>query len=158
MPGGEKLVRREQAIAALLSEKNIPNAAACAGVSLRTLTRWLAKPGFRRAYRQARRQVVDQALSRLQAALGRAVSTLEDLLTAENANVRLNAAKTIVEQCNKAVELDDLAEQLDALKRQIGAAHHDRVGPGTATGTQTPASDAWPAFESTELPPPAAAS
>jgi hypothetical protein len=159
MPGGCKLSQKgEVAIAALLNSKSIEEAAQTVGVHERTLKHWLTKPAFRKAYRTARRQLVEVALSRLQSVLGKAVATLEDLLDASHPGVRLGAAKAILEQCNKAVELDDLAEQLDQLKRQIGAAHHDRVSPGTATGTQTPASDAWPAFQSTELPPPAAAS
>jgi hypothetical protein len=51
-------------------------AAAKAGVSEATVQRWLRRPGFCSAYRAARRQLVEGAVGRLQAATGQAVDTL----------------------------------------------------------------------------------
>jgi hypothetical protein len=74
---GEKLGRKwEQAIAALLAEPTVGAAAGKAGVSYRTLKGWLALPEFLRAYRRARREVLEAAVGRLQAAAGQAVDTL----------------------------------------------------------------------------------
>src|SRR5262245_47766505 len=74
---GEKLTRKkEQAIAALLCEATVQAAAARAGVSLSTLKRWLKEPEVRAAYRQARRELVEGAVGRIQAATGQAVDTL----------------------------------------------------------------------------------
>jgi hypothetical protein len=74
---GEKLTRKqEQAIAALLSEPTLDEAAAKTGVAPATLRRWLKEPGFRAAYRQARRELVEGAVGRIQAATGQAVDTL----------------------------------------------------------------------------------
>jgi hypothetical protein len=59
---GEKKGRKaELAIAALLAEPTVEAAAARAGVSAGTLKNWLADPAFRRAYRRARREVVEGA-------------------------------------------------------------------------------------------------
>src|SRR5260370_32460866 len=64
--------KMEQAIAALLSQRNHEEAARVAGVGVATLLRWQKLPEFQAAYRQARREAVGQATARLQQASGRA--------------------------------------------------------------------------------------
>ena len=74
---GQKLTRKQEAlIAALLTEPTHAAAAAKAGVGEATLHRWLHLPAFRAAYRQARRELVEGAVGRIQAATGQAVDTL----------------------------------------------------------------------------------
>ncbi len=74
---GQKLTQKQEAlIAALLTEPTHAAAAAKAGVSEATLYRWLDLPPFRAAYRRARRELVDGAIGRVQAATGLAVETL----------------------------------------------------------------------------------
>jgi hypothetical protein len=63
-------------IAALLSEPSYAAAAAKAGVAETTVYRWMHLPGFRTAYRLARRELVERAIGRVQAATGQAVETL----------------------------------------------------------------------------------
>ena len=77
MSGPRKLGRKQEAlIASLLTEPTHAAAAAQAGVSEATVQRWLHLPGFQAAYRQARRQLVEGAVGRIQAATGQAVDTL----------------------------------------------------------------------------------
>ncbi len=53
---GQKFGRKkEEAIAALLSQRNLEEAARVAGVGTKTLLRWLEIPEFQAAYREARR-------------------------------------------------------------------------------------------------------
>jgi transposase-like protein len=53
---GEKFGRKkEDAIAALLTQRNIEEAAKAAGIGANTLLRWLNVPEFQAAYREARR-------------------------------------------------------------------------------------------------------
>lgn len=74
---GQKLTRKQEAlIAALLCEPTHATAGAKAGVSEATLHRWLRLPEFQAAYRQARRELVEGAIGRIQAATGQAVDTL----------------------------------------------------------------------------------
>jgi hypothetical protein len=71
---GQKLTRKqEQAISALLCAGTLQQAAAKAGISYSTLKRWLGDSSFSRAYRNARRELVDGAVGRIQAATGQAV-------------------------------------------------------------------------------------
>jgi hypothetical protein len=77
---GQKLTSKQEAlIAALLTEPTYAAAAAKAGVGQTTLYRWLHLPPFRAAYRRARRELVEAAVGRIQAAAGQAVETLLDV-------------------------------------------------------------------------------
>src|ERR1017187_1478055 len=64
----------EQAIAALLSHRNVEEAARAVGISANTLLRWLKEPEFEAACREARRTAFSQSIARLQDASGAAVS------------------------------------------------------------------------------------
>lgn len=65
--GAKKLsYHQERAVAGLLSMRTVAEAAETAGVSSRTLERWLAESDeFVAEYRAARRRVVEGAVSRL---------------------------------------------------------------------------------------------
>ena len=70
---GAKFGRKmEEAIVALLTHRNIEEAANTVAVSVKTLLRWQKLPEFAAAYREARRAAVSQANARLQQATGAA--------------------------------------------------------------------------------------
>lgn len=118
MSGGTKLSHhQERAISALLSTRTIPEAAAAAGISARTLERWIAESeGFSAAYRAARRRVVEVAIGRIQEATGDAVATLSRNLTCGKPAVEVRAALGILEHAIKAVELWDIEARIEALE------------------------------------------
>jgi hypothetical protein len=70
--------KQQSFIAALLLERSLAAAAESAGVSRATAYRWMQMPEFRAraAYRQARRELLESAIGRLQAVSGQAVDTL----------------------------------------------------------------------------------
>jgi hypothetical protein len=117
MGHGAKLGRKAEAlIAALLTEATQEAAAVKAGVSVRTAANWLRLPEFVAAYRTARRQVVEQAVARLQQAGADAVAALVRNLTAKRASARTRAADLILSYATKGIELIDLAERVEALE------------------------------------------
>jgi DNA-binding MurR/RpiR family transcriptional regulator len=121
---GEKRERREEiAILALISEPTVVAAAKRAGVSEATLRRWLQDPGFAARYREARREVVDRAITRLQAAAVEAVETLRRNLSSGQPGVEVTAARTLLEQVFRATELLELAERVEALEAVAGGRH-----------------------------------
>src|SRR5262245_26284579 len=67
---------QEAAIAALLTEPTLARSAAAAGIDVAMLLGWLQEPSFRAAFRQARRELVEAGIGRIQAATGQAVETL----------------------------------------------------------------------------------
>ena len=77
--------KKEEAIAALLSQRSVEDAARAVGIGTKTLLRWLQVPEFRAAYLQARREAVAQAAARLQQATGAAVATILKLMVDPNA-------------------------------------------------------------------------
>ncbi len=117
---GDKLSRtQEKAIAALLSTRTIGEAAKVCGVNDATMWRWLQLPDFQAAYRAARRQVVERAITELQAAASEAVETLKRNLHCEQPNVEIRAAQIVLEQAVRGVELIDLQERVERLETML---------------------------------------
>jgi len=117
---GEKLGRKqEDAIAALLTQRNIEEAARAAGVGTRTLIRWLKLPDFGKEYRKARREAVHQSVARMQQATGAAASVVLKLMTDPNvpAAVKLRAAECVFDRAIKGVELEDIEARVAELER-----------------------------------------
>lgn len=118
---GEKLSRKQEAaIAAPLACPTIGEAATQAGVGEVTLWRWLKRPQFQAGYRLARRRVVEAAIGRLQHAATEAVATLQRNLTSGAPSVEVRAAKAILDQATKAIELMDLVERVEVLEQRAG--------------------------------------
>src|SRR6266699_3483647 len=97
--------KKEEAIAALLSQRNIEEAARAAGIGTKTLLRWLQVPEFQTAYREARRDAFSQSVGRLQQASGAAVSTLLKVMVDSNspASSRVRAADCVLGHAAKAI-------------------------------------------------------
>jgi transposase-like protein len=110
--------KKEEAVAALLSQRNVEEAARIVGIDAKTLLRWLKLPEFKTAYLQARREAVGQATARLQQSTGAAASTYLKLMVDPNvpAAVRLRAAECVFAQAVKAIEQEDLEARLVALE------------------------------------------
>jgi len=114
-----KFIRKKEiALSALISEPTIRSAAKVAGIGETTLWRWLKEKDFADAYRELKREAVDQAIARLQVASGKAVDTLVEVIeNVENPpSVRVNAAKTIIEMAVKAVEYDEIERRIEDLE------------------------------------------
>jgi hypothetical protein len=77
--------KQEAAILSLLSQRNFEEAARAAGITPRTLYRWMEEPDFRAAYRNARRAAFSQSVARLQQMSAAAVSTLGNVMIDSNA-------------------------------------------------------------------------
>jgi transposase-like protein len=111
--------KKTKAIATLLGHHSIRKAAEAAGVGESTLFRWLRQDrAFKNAYREARRQAVQQAISRLQNIAIEAVSVLQQIMVDRNqpSSSRVACAKTILDTSLKAIELEDLAIRVEGLE------------------------------------------
>jgi hypothetical protein len=117
---GSKLGRKqEEAIAALLTHRNIEEAAGAAGIGARTLLRWLKIPEFQAAYRQARRDAFGQAVARLQQGTSAAATTLLKTLIDPGTppSVKVRAAEAIFNHAAKAIEIEDIEARVAALEQ-----------------------------------------
>lgn len=118
----EKLTtKQEAAVVALLTYPTAQEAAKACGIVKSTLWRWQREPLFMQRYAEARRAVMQQALSSLQQTTGKAVSTLAAIM--EDAKVppsaRVSAARSVLEYAFKGVEQFELEERITALEASL---------------------------------------
>jgi transposase-like protein len=118
-PGGKFGRKKEEAIAALLTQRNIEEAAKAVGIGANTLLRWLKVPEFEAAYREARRAAFRQSVARLQQASGAAVSTLLKIMVDTGAphSTRVRAADSVLDHSAKAIEIEDIEARVSELER-----------------------------------------
>jgi hypothetical protein len=116
---GSKFGRKmEEAVANLLTHRNVEEAAKATDVSTATLLRWIKVPEFEKAYREARRAAYGQATARLQQASSAAVSALLKVLVdaASPASARVRAADVILDHAQEAIELEDIEARVRELE------------------------------------------
>ena len=113
--------KQEQAITALLTQRNVDEAAKATGIAPKTLWRWLRLPEFQEAYRKARRQGFAQSIARLQQASSAA---LLKIMLDQNAppSTRVRAAECVINQGSRAMEIEDLEVRIAALERSAAEA------------------------------------
>ena len=117
---GAKFGRKwEEAIAALLTQRNTEDAARVVGISVSTLLRWMKEPEFNTAYREARRLAFGQSVARLQQASSAAVSTLLKVMIDPSTppSTKVRAADSVLGHSAKAIEIEDIDARLTELER-----------------------------------------
>jgi len=119
-------LKMEPAVAALLTQRNIDEAARSIGVSPNTLLKWMKVPEFQAAYREGKRAAFSQAVARLQQGMPLAVATMLKLMadTATPAAVRARAADSVMNHASKAIEIEDMEARIAELER-IAALRND---------------------------------
>lgn len=112
--------RRERAIQALLECDSQRDAARTVGIGEVTLWRWMQELEFREALRDAKRRLLDEALTNLQRATGKAIGALVAILEDQDkpASARVTAARTILETAIKAVQFDELEARVHQLEQR----------------------------------------
>src|SRR4051812_29607000 len=114
--------KQQKAIAALLSTKDMQSAATQAGVTDRTLRRWLDEDrDFKEALKAAEAQTIDDAVRRLVGASNSALNVLLVIMldTKNSASVRLRASISVLEQLIKLRELNNMEQRLSDLEARI---------------------------------------
>jgi hypothetical protein len=111
--------KKEDAIVALLSQRNVEDAARAVGIGVKTLLRWMKEPEFDSAYRAAKRAAFSQAIARLHQMTSAAATTLGKIMVDPNspASTRLRAADIILNHTAKAIEIEDVEARVAALEQ-----------------------------------------
>ena len=125
--------KKEEAIAALLTQQTIENAARSIGIGVSTLLRWQKDPEFDAGYRAAQRAAYRQTTARLQQASPAAATVLTKLMVDSNtpASVRARTADSVLSHAAKAIEIQDLEARVAELERSTEASK-----PGQARGNR----------------------
>ena len=117
---GSKFSRKmEEAIAALLTQRTLDDAARSVGIGTPTLIRWQKDPEFQTAYREARRAAFGQSIARLQQASSAAVSVLIKVMADPTSppSTRVRAADSVLDHAAKAIEIEDIEVRVADLER-----------------------------------------
>lgn len=125
---GTKLNRKlEDAVAAMLTQRSVEEAARSVGISTASLMRWQKLPEFQAAFREARRAAYGQAIARLQQGTSAAATTLLKTMIDPStpASVKVRAAEAIFNHAAKAIEIEDIEARVSELER---AAELDKSG------------------------------
>ena len=111
--------KKEEAIAALLTQRNIEEAAKVVGIASNTLLKWMKDPEFDGAYRQAKRQAFGQAVARLQQGASAAATTLLKTMIdpATPPSARIRAAECVMNHATKAIEIEDIEARVAELEQ-----------------------------------------
>ena len=116
---GTKFGRKmEEAVAALLTQRNMEEAAKAVGISTTTLMNWLKQPEFQAAYREAKRAAFSQAIARLQQGSVAAATALLKTIIDPNtpASVRVRASECVLNHGLRALEVEDIEARVAALE------------------------------------------
>jgi hypothetical protein len=108
--------KQQKAIAALLSESTIGKAAAVAGVSEKTLHRWLDDSTFRAALQDAEGKLIDGVSRFLLSGQTKALRVLSELMENANDTNRRLSAIAWLDLTIKMRELNDIEERLSRLE------------------------------------------
>lgn len=103
-----------KALQALLTHPSKTEAAEAAGISVRTLQRYLADESFQEAYRDAFQDLVTDATRQVQQSLSPAIKALRSIVEdeGENASARISAARALLEYGLRMTELSDILGEL----------------------------------------------
>jgi DNA invertase Pin-like site-specific DNA recombinase len=121
--------KKEEAIAQLLAQRSVAEAARAADVGTTTLYRWIEDPEFAAAYLAAARATFGPAMTLLQQGASAAVTTIGNIMNdpALPAATRLQAADYVYSY-TKAVEMEDQRARVAEAEAESGSAGNGEPG------------------------------
>ncbi|WP_449460351.1 replication protein [Streptococcus suis] len=113
--------KQEKFMLALMTAPTVTEASKLAGIARSTGQKYLKDITFRRAYRQYRNDIMQQATGKLQNASIRAVEVLEEIMDDKTVSpyARQQAAQTILNMAYKANEQIDMLEMIEELEMRV---------------------------------------
>ena len=109
----------ELLIIALAQGATSAQAAEAAGVSERTVFRRRDDPEFKNKWREANKEIRDQARSNIANLAWKAASTIGSLLESQSEQVRLRAARTVLEFGSRIRSEEEVEVRLEALEKGL---------------------------------------
>lgn len=114
--------KQAKVLQALLTCPTQASAAQAAGIGLTTLKRYLSNDEFQREYQKAVSGLIAEAASQAKQSLSPALSTLREVMqdADQNGQVRVSAARSLLEFGLRLIEQADVLTRLDALEKSLG--------------------------------------
>ena len=114
--------KQAKALQALLTHSTQAAAAQAAGVGLSTLKRYLNDEEFQREYQKALSGLIAEAAAQAKQSLSPALSTLQEVMqdADQNGQVRVSAARSLLEFGMKLTEQADILNRLQELEAAMG--------------------------------------
>ncbi|WP_035357516.1 hypothetical protein [Edaphobacter aggregans] len=141
---GKTVRLKEQAIAALLTNPSMRDAARESGVGYSTLIRWSNEPQFAAELQAARNQLLDGAIQRLKASAFNAVGTLIEVAGNPGSSdmARVSSSKALIELALRVCAIEQLAQKIEDLERKSANENNGGVEGITQTLTET-SNECW---------------
>lgn len=113
--------KQQKAIAALLTNDTKKAAASAAGVDPRTLRRYFEDPEFRAEYRKAFSELLEDSTRKAQQSIAPALQVLREIAGngRETGQVRVSAARSLLEYSLRLTEQLDLLQRLEELEKVV---------------------------------------
>ncbi len=113
--------RKEKALQALLVCPTRAAAAKQAGIGESTLRSYFQDPEFKEAYKLAFSAMVEEATRQAQRSISPALDALSEIIqdSEENAQARIQAARSVLEYAMKLTERVDITERMDTLEAML---------------------------------------
>lgn len=114
-------VNQVKAIVCLLEHDSVIDAAECAGVSRRTLDRWLDDPAFNAELQQAESTMIDTTARIMASGAAKAVGHLNKIIDdqSEKTSDRIRAAAVILNNLLRIQELRQIDQRLADIERRL---------------------------------------
>lgn len=115
-----KLTNRQiQAITHFLTSSSIEETCRKANISKTTFYKWLKDETFKDFLEEKRKEMVKEALQRLQVSINKAVAVLIDLMSTGNESIRRLASRDIIGYALKSIEIQEIEERLEKVERLV---------------------------------------
>ena len=114
--------KKQKALVALLTQPTKEKAAAAAGITSKTLRGYLDDPEFQTEYRKVFTELVEDATRKVQQTLDPAVAVLREIMEDrdETGQVRVTAARSVLEYGLKMTDTTDILARLNELETAMG--------------------------------------
>ena len=110
---------QQTVLLALVHDPNLTAAATAAGVTRRTVYRWLQQPAFQAELARQRDAVLTEALDTVKAHATRAAAELAKLLDEKDGRLRRLVCKDILEQAIRVREVEEFGRRLAAVEKRL---------------------------------------
>ena len=114
-----KNVQRQATLDALIAGATVKQAAEAAGISQKTVRRWLEEPEFAAEVTEARRAITGDIIIAVKSKAVQATAVLGEIMDNQKASpcARVQAAKTVLDTAFKAIETGEIVERIEELEQ-----------------------------------------